>query len=113
MATTSQVAPASTRPGSLIFCPKARSRSRTPASASAREACRLAPGLRLMVIMAWGSSCDRPQRKAYGKHQQWRDLVDVDPVECARRDVEALHRVRLGDRDAQAIGQHAGKAGHP
>src|SRR6187551_906533 len=63
------------------------------------------PGIRLISIIARRSSGDLPHGQPDGKHQEARDFIGDEAVECPIADREIGEGIGLLHRDAQAISE--------
>src|SRR6476659_5446992 len=64
------------------------------------------PGSRLISIIARRSSGDLPHGQPDGKHQEARDFIGDEAVECPIADREIGEGIGLLDRDAQPVREH-------
>src|SRR5215217_4599183 len=69
------------------------------------------PGIRLTWIIARRSSGDLPHGQPDGKHQEARDFIRDEAVECPIADREIGEGIGLLHRDAQAIRERVGEPG--
>src|SRR5690348_1557331 len=70
------------------------------------------PGIRLISIIARRSSGDLPHGQPDGKHQEARDFIGDEAVECPIADREIGEGIGLLDRDAQPVRECVGEPGN-